>query len=182
MLETPLAMINVREIAAAALDSETRLSGFVMGTNDLAKDTRARMVPGRLPMLPWLMNCLAAARAFGLDILDGVYNDLGNAEGFVEECRQARDFGFDGKTLIHPKQIDACNAAFSPAPEEVEAARKIIAAFDLPENQGKGVIQVEGRMVERLHAEMARRTVEIADLIAEREQAAAPPTAKAANS
>jgi citrate lyase subunit beta/citryl-CoA lyase len=182
MLETPLAMINVREIAAAALDSETRLSGFVMGTNDLAKDTRARIVPGRLPMLPWLMSCLAAARAFGLDILDGVYNDLGNAEGFVEECRQARDFGFDGKTLIHPKQIDACNAAFSPAPEEVEAARKIIAAFDLPENQGKGVIQVEGRMVERLHAEMARRTVEIADLIAEREQAAAPPTAKAANS
>ena len=184
MLETPLAMINVREIAAAALDSETRLSGFVMGTNDLAKDTRARIMPGRLAMLPWLMNCLAAARAFGLDILDGVYNDLGNAEGFAEECRQARDFGFDGKTLIHPRQIDACNAAFSPAPEEVEAARKIIAAFDLPENQGKGVIQVEGRMTERLHAEMARRTVEIADSIAEREQAAAPPppTAKAANS
>ena len=182
MLETPLAMINVREIAAAALDSETRLSGFVMGTNDLAKDTRAHIVPGRLPMLSWLMNCLAAARAFGLDILDGVYNDLSNAEGFAEECRQARDFGFDGKTLIHPKQIDACNGAFSPAPEEVEAARKIIAAFDLPENQGKGVIQVEGRMVERLHAEMARRTVEIADLIAEREQAAAPLTAKAANS
>jgi citrate lyase subunit beta/citryl-CoA lyase len=182
MLETPLAMINVREIAAAALDSETRLSGFVMGTNDLAKDSRAHIVPGRLPMLPWLMNCIAAARAFGLDILDGVYNELGNAEGFAEECRQARDFGFDGKTLIHPNQIDACNAAFSPAPEEVEAARKIIAAFDLPENQGKGVIQVEGRMVERLHAEMARRTVEIADLIAEREQAAAPPTAKAANS
>jgi citrate lyase subunit beta/citryl-CoA lyase len=164
-------MINVREIAAAALDSETRLSGFVMGTNDLAKDTRARIVPGRLPMLPWLMSCLAAARAFGLDILDGVYNDLGNAEGFVEECRQARDFGFDGKTLIHPKQIDACNAAFSPAPEEVEAARKIIAAFDLPENQG---------MVERLNAEMARRTVDIADLIAEREHATAPPIAKAA--
>jgi citrate lyase subunit beta/citryl-CoA lyase len=182
MLETPLAMINVREIAAAALDSETRLSGFVMGTNDLAKDSRARIVPGRLPMLPWLMNCIAAARAFALDILDGVYNDLGNAEGFAEECRQARDFGFDGKTLIHPKQIEACNAAFSPALEEVEAARKIIAAFDLPENQGKGVIQVEGRMVERLHAEMARRTVEIADRIAQRDHAAAPPTAKAANS
>jgi citrate lyase subunit beta/citryl-CoA lyase len=182
MMETPLAMISVREIATAALDSETRLSGFVMGTNDLAKDTRARIVPGRLPMLSWLMNCIAAARAFGLDILDGVYNDLGNAEGFAEECRQARDFGFDGKTLIHPKQIEACNAAFSPAPEEVEAARKIIAAFDLPENQGKGVIQVEGRMVERLHAEMARRTVEIADGIAQREHAAAPPTAKAANS
>ncbi len=182
MMETPLAMISVREIAAAALDSETRLSGFVMGTNDLAKDSRARIVPGRLPMLPWLTTCIAAARAFGLDILDGVYNDLGNAEGFAEECRQARDLGFDGKTLIHPKQIEACNAAFSPAPEEVEAARKIIAAFDLPENQGKGVIQIEGRMVERLHAEMARRTVAIADTIAQRARAVAPPTAKAANS
>jgi citrate lyase subunit beta / citryl-CoA lyase len=169
MMETPLAMLNVAAIAAAALDSETRLTGFVMGTNDLAKDTRARIVPGRVPMLPWLTNCVAAARAFGLEILDGVYNDLGNAEGFADECRQARDLGFDGKTLIHPKQIDACNAAFSPAPEEVEAARKIIAAFDLPENQGKGVIQIEGRMVERLHADMARRTVEIADAIARRD-------------
>jgi citrate lyase subunit beta / citryl-CoA lyase len=172
MMETPLAMLNVAAIAAAALDSETRLSGFVMGTNDLAKDTRARIVPGRTPMLPWLTNCVAAARAFGLDILDGVYNDLGNAEGFAAECRQARDLGFDGKTLIHPKQIDACNEAFSPAPEEVEAARKIIAAFDLPANQGKGVIQIEGRMVERLHADMARRTVEIADAIAARQQVA----------
>ena len=172
MMETPLAMINVGAIAAAALDSETRLSGFVMGTNDLAKDTRARIVPSRAPMLPWLANCVAAARAFGIDILDGVYNDLGNAEGLVEECRQARDLGFDGKTLIHPRQIEACNEAFSPAPEEVAAARKIIDAFDLPENQGKGVIQIEGRMVERLHAEMARRTVEIADAIAKREPAA----------
>jgi citrate lyase subunit beta / citryl-CoA lyase len=171
MMETPLAMLNVASIAAAALDSETRLSGFVMGTNDLAKDTRARIVPGRATMLPWLTNCIAAARAYGLDILDGVYNDLGNAEGFAEECRQSRDLGFDGKTLIHPKQIEACNAAFSPSPEEAEAARKIIAAFDLPENQGKGVIQVDGRMVERLHAEMARRTVEIADAIAQREPA-----------
>jgi len=169
MMETPLAMINVGAIAAAAHDSETRLSGFVMGTNDLAKDTRARIVPGRAPMLPWLMTCVAAARAFGIDILDGVYNDLGNAEGFAEECRQARDLGFDGKTLIHPRQIKVCNDAFSPAPEEVEAARKIIAAFDLPENQGKGVIQIEGRMVERLHADMARRTVEIADAIARRQ-------------
>src|SRR5215469_16973073 len=172
MMETPLAMINVREIAAAALDSETRLCGFVMGTNDLAKDTRARIVPGRLPMLPWLMSCLAAARAFGLDILDGVYNDLGNAEGFAEECRQARDFGFDGKTLIHPRQIEPCNEAFSPTPEEVEAARKIIAAFDVPENENKGVLQIDGRMVERLHAEMARRTVAIADAIAKSAQAA----------
>jgi citrate lyase subunit beta / citryl-CoA lyase len=166
MMETPLAMLNVRDIAAAALDSETRLSGFVMGTNDLAKDTRAHLVAGRGPMVPWLMNCVAAARAFGLDILDGVYNDIGDAEGFATECRQARDFGFDGKTLIHPRQIEPCNAAFSPSAEEVEMARKIIAAFDLPENENKGVLQVDGRMIERLHAEMARRTVAIADAIA----------------
>jgi citrate lyase subunit beta/citryl-CoA lyase len=165
MMETPLAMLNVREIAAATLDTETRLSGFVMGTNDLAKDTRARLVPGRAPMLPWLMSCVAAARAYGLDILDGVYNDLGNAEGFAEECKQARDLGFDGKTLIHPKQIAPCNEAFSPSPEEVETARKMIAAFDQPENKDKGVIQIDGRMVERLHAEMARSTVAIADAI-----------------
>jgi citrate lyase subunit beta / citryl-CoA lyase len=168
MMETPLAMLNVRDIAAAALDSETRLAGFVMGTNDLAKDTRARLVPGRAPMLPWLMNCVAAARAYGLDILDGVYNDLANAEGFADECRQARDLGFDGKTLIHPRQIEPCNQAFSPTPEEVEAARKIIAAFDLPENENRGVIQIDGRMVERLHAETARRTVTIAQAIARR--------------
>jgi citrate lyase subunit beta / citryl-CoA lyase len=172
MMETPLAMLNVRDIAAAALDSETRLAGFVMGTNDLAKDTRARLVPGRAPMLPWLMNCLAAARAYGLDILDGVYNDIGDAEGFAAECRQARDLGFDGKTLIHPRQIEPCNEAFSPTPEEVDAARKIIAAFDLPENENKGVLQIDGRMVERLHAEMARRTVAIADAIANRKQPA----------
>jgi citrate lyase subunit beta / citryl-CoA lyase len=172
MMETPLAMLNVRDIAAAALDSETRLAGFVMGTNDLAKDTRARLVPGRAPMLPWLMNCLAAARAYGLDILDGVYNDIGDADGFAAECRQARDLGFDGKTLIHPRQIEPCNEAFSPTAEEVDAARKIIAAFDLPENENKGVLQIEGRMVERLHAEMARRTVAIADAIAKRKQSA----------
>jgi citrate lyase subunit beta / citryl-CoA lyase len=170
MMETPLAMLNVRDIAAAALDSETRLAGFVMGTNDLAKDTRARLVPGRAPMLPWLMNCLAAARAYGLDILDGVYNDIGDADGFAAECRQARDLGFDGKTLIHPRQIEPCNEAFSPTAEEVDAARKIIAAFDLPENENKGVLQIDGRMVERLHAEMARRTVAIADAIAKRKQ------------
>jgi citrate lyase subunit beta/citryl-CoA lyase len=166
MMETPLAMLNAGAIAAAALDPDTRLAGFVMGTNDLAKDTRARLVPGRAPMLPWLMNCVAAARAYGLDILDGVYNDIGNAEGFAAECAQARDLGFDGKTLIHPQQIAPCNAAFSPGEDEVTWARKIIAAFDLPENKGKGVIQVDGRMVEILHAEMARRTVAIADAIA----------------
>jgi citrate lyase subunit beta / citryl-CoA lyase len=167
MMETPLAMLNAGAIASAATDPQTRLAGFVMGTNDLAKDTRARLLPGRAPMLPWLMTCVAAARAYGLDILDGVYNELGNAEGFVAECRQARDLGFDGKTLIHPQQIAPCNEAFSPTAEEVAAARKIIAAFDLPENASKGVIQIEGRMVERLHADMARRTVAIADAIAQ---------------
>ena len=167
MMETPLAMLNAHKIAAAALDPQTRLAGFVMGTNDLAKETRARIVPGRAPMLPWLMNCVAAARAYGLDILDGVYNELGNTEGFAAECRQARDLGFDGKTLIHPQQIAPCNEAFSPAADEVAWARKIIAAFDLPENANKGVIQIDGRMVERLHADMARRTVAIADAIAQ---------------
>jgi len=154
MMETPLAMLNARDIAAA--------------TKDLAKDTRAKITPGRGPMLPWLMSCVAAARAFGLDILDGVYNDLGNAEGFARECNEARDMGFDGKTLIHPNQIGPCNAAFSPSAEDVAQAKKIIAAFDLPENKDKGVVQLDGRMVERLHADMARRTVAIAQAIEER--------------
>jgi citrate lyase subunit beta / citryl-CoA lyase len=165
MIETPIALFNILALAAAAKDSESRLVAFVMGTNDLAKETRARIVPGRAPMIPWLMTCVAAAHSYGVDILDGVYNDLGNAEGFAQECAQARDMGFDGKTLIHPNQIEPCNAAFSPGADEVEQAKKIIAAFDLPENQGKGVIQLEGRMVERLHAEMARRTVAIAEAI-----------------
>ena len=166
MIETPLAIFNILSIAAQAKDSETRLSGFVLGTNDLAKDTRARLVPGRAPMLPWLMTCLAAARIYGIDVLDGVYNDLGNAEGFVAECQQGVDLGFDGKTLIHPNQIEPCNKAFSPSAEEVAWARKMIAAFDLPENKSKGVVSIDGRMVERLHAEMARRTVMIAEAIA----------------
>ena len=108
------------------------------------------------------------AHAYGIDILDGVYNDLGNAEGFARECGEARDMGFDGKTLIHPNQVGPCNAAFSPGADEVALARTTIAAFDLPENQDKGVIQLDGRMVERLHADMARRTVAIAEAIAER--------------
>jgi len=166
MMETPLAVLNARDIAASAHDGVSRLAGFVMGTNDLAKDTGARIVSGRAPMLPWLMTCVAAARAYGIDILDGVYNDLGNADGFAQECAQARELGFDGKTLIHPQQIAPCNEAFSPRPEEVASARKIIAAFDLPENANKGVIQLDGRMVERLHADMARRTVAISDAIA----------------
>ena len=162
MIETPLAVLNIAAIAACAKDTETRLSGFVMGTNDLAKETRARQVPGRWPMIPWLMDCIAAARIYGVDVLDGVHNDIADEEGFKAECAQARDMGFDGKTLIHPKQIEPCNAAFTPPAEEVAQARKIIAAFDLPENRGKGVIQLEGRMVERLHADMAKRTVAIA--------------------
>ncbi len=166
MMETPLAMLNARDIASAARDVETRLAAFVMGTNDLAKETRAKIAPGRAPMLPWLMNCVAAARAFGIDIIDGVYNELGNAEGFARECAAARDMGFDGKTLIHPSQIGSCNAAFSPSAEEVAQAKRIIAAFDLPENEHKGVVQLDGRMVERLHADMARRTVAIAEAIA----------------
>jgi citrate lyase subunit beta / citryl-CoA lyase len=165
MIETPIALFNILALAAEAKDSESRLVAFVMGTNDLAKETRACIVPGRTPMIPWLMTCVAAAHSYGVDILDGVYNDLGNAEGFAQECAQARDMGFDGKTLIHPNQIEPCNAAFSPGADEVEQAKKIIAAFDLPENQGKGVIQLEGRMVERLHADMARRTVAIAEAI-----------------
>ena len=166
MIETPLAIFNILAIAVEARDSESRLAGFVMGTNDLAKDTRARLVPGRAPMLSWLTTCVAAAHIYGIDILDGVYNDLGNAAGFATECTQAVELGFDGKTLIHPNQIEPCNTAFSPSAEEVAQARQTIAAFDLPENKDKGVVQIDGRMVERLHAEMARRTVAIADAIA----------------
>jgi citrate lyase subunit beta/citryl-CoA lyase len=165
MIETPLAIFNILAIAAAARDSESRLSGFVMGTNDLAKDTRARLVPGRAPMLPWLSTCVAAARHYGIEILDGVYNDIGNAEGFAAECRQGVEFGFDGKTLIHPSQIEPCNRAFSPSADDVAQARKMIAAFDLPENRNKGVVSIDGRMVERLHADMARRTVAIAEAV-----------------
>ena len=168
MIETPLAIFNILPIAAAARDSETRLSGFVMGTNDLAKDTRARLVPGRAPMLAWLSMCVAAARIHGIDILDGVYNDIGNPDGFAKECAQGLEFGFDGKTLIHPSQIEPCNKAFSPSPAEVEQARKMIGAFDKPENKGKGVVSIDGRMVERLHADMARRTVAIAEAISAR--------------
>jgi citrate lyase subunit beta/citryl-CoA lyase len=176
MMETPLAILNAGEIAAAAADVETRLAAFVMGTNDLARETRARIIPGRAAMLPWLMTCVAAARAYGLEILDGVFNDLGDGEGFARECAQARDMGFDGKTLIHPSQIAPCNAAFSPSEDEVAQARQIIAAFERPENRDKGVVALDGRMIERLHADMARRTLAIHEAIEARraqEQSAA---------
>lgn len=165
MVETPLAIFNIQALAACAADSETRLGGFVMGTNDLAKETRVRLVPGRAPMTGWLANCVLAAHAYGLDIVDGVYNNLSDLDGFRRECLEGRDLGFDGKTLIHPNQVEPCNDVFSPSPEEVALARKIIATFDLPENSGKGVVQMDGRMVERLHAEMAKRTVAIAAAI-----------------
>jgi citrate lyase subunit beta/citryl-CoA lyase len=168
MIETPASMLNIAAIAAAAREPKNRLTLFVMGTNDLAKETRARLVPGRAPMLPWLMQALAAARAHGLDILDGVYNDIANAQGFRAECEQGRDLGFDGKTLIHPSQVEPANEIFAPAADEVERARKVIAAFEQPENAGKGAISLDGRMVERLHADIGRRTVAMADAIAGR--------------
>lgn len=168
MIETPRAIFNIEELGRAAADSETRLSCFVLGTNDLAKETRARQVPGRTPMLGWLSMAVMAAHAGGIDVLDGVYNDIANAEGFLRECEQGRDFGFDGKTLIHPNQIAPCNTVFSPAPDEVAQARAMIAEFDKPENKGKGVVQIGGRMVERMHAEMAERVVAIAEAIAAR--------------
>mgnify|MGYP001561840428 CR=1 FL=1 len=167
MFETPLAVLNAREIAAAKSVKEgRRLAVFVLGTNDLAKETRARFVPGRVTMLPWLTTALAAARAFGLDVIDGVYNNLSDADGFRLECEQGRDLGMDGKTLIHPNQLAVADEVFSPSAVEVEQARKIIAAFALPENASKGVISLDGKMVERLHAEMAERVVAIADAIA----------------
>jgi len=166
MIETPLAIINAAEIAATAKDSEVRLAGFVIGTNDLARESRAKLLPGRAAMTSWLAAAVLAAHAFGIDILDGVYNDIADAEGFRRECGQGRDMGFDGKTVVHPDQIAPCNAAFSPSEAEVPQARKIIAAFELPENHAKGVVQIDGRMVERMHADMARRTVAIADAIA----------------
>jgi citrate lyase subunit beta/citryl-CoA lyase len=166
MIETPLAIFNIHDIAAVAQNPLTRLGGFVMGVNDLSKESRVRIVPGRGPMTGWLANCVLAAHAYGIDIVDGVYNALSDLEGFKRECVEGRDLGFDGRTLIHPNQIDICNAVYSPSQEEVALARKMIAAFDLPENKAKGVVQIDGRMVERLHAEMARRTVAIAEAIA----------------
>lgn len=172
MMETPMAMINAKEIAATGADPENRLSCLVMGTNDLLKESRARALHNRFAVVPWLAMSLVAARAYGLDILDGVYNDFKDDAGLREECEHGRTLGMDGKTLIHPNQVGPTNEIFSPTPEEVTWARKIIAAFTLPENAPKGVITVEGRMVERLHLVMAQRTVAIADAIAAVDSAA----------
>jgi citrate lyase subunit beta/citryl-CoA lyase len=166
MMETPLAVLNAAAIAAAAGSPDFPLTVFIMGTNDLAKETRASLAGDRIGMLAWLSACVAAGRAYGVEIIDGVFNEIGDTAGFEAELHQGRLIGMDGKTLIHPSQIEPCNAAFSPPLAEVEWARKILAAFELPENAGKGVISLEGRMVELLHAEMARRTVAIADAIA----------------
>src|SRR5688572_18608988 len=125
MMETPQAVLHANEIAAVARDVETRLSCLVMGTNDLALTMRARIVPGRAPMLAWIATCIAAARAHGVDILDGPYNAIGDAAGFAAECAQARDLGFDGKTVIHPNQVEACNAAFTPSADEIAEAKKV---------------------------------------------------------
>jgi citrate lyase subunit beta/citryl-CoA lyase len=166
MIETAQAVLHAGQLAAASKDSETRLAGFVFGPNDLSRETRIRMLPGRAAMIPMITHCILATRAHGLDILDGPYSDFSNFNGFGQECAQARDLGFDGKTLIHPGQIEACNAIFTPPPEEVAQARRIIAAFERPENASRGVIQLDGQMVERLHADIARRTIAIADAIA----------------
>lgn len=166
IIETAAAVSYAEELAAAARDPKMRLAGFVFGPNDMSQDTRIKMVPGRATMIPIITHCILAARAHGIEMLDGPYSDFSNPEGFAAECQQARDFGFDGKTLIHPSQIDACNAIFTPPVEEVAQARRIIAAFELPENASRGAIQLDGYMVERLHGEMAKQTIAFADAVA----------------
>lgn len=166
MIESPLAILNLADIASAARDVDVRLAGLVVGPNDLAKAARVRLAPGRAALLPWLMGVVAAARAYEIDAIDGIYNAFTDAEGFAAECAQGRDCGFDGKMLVHPSQIAAANAAFGPTPEEVTEAEALIAAFAEPENRGRGAIPFRGRMVERLHAEEARRVLTLAEAIA----------------
>ena len=171
MMETPQGMLRALEIAEATKEYHgRRLNCFVLGTNDLVKETRVAMVPGRAPVYGWLMNCQAAARSFDLDIIDGVFNNFNDTDGFVAECEQGKEMGMDGKTLIHPKQIADCNRIFSPDADAVAWARQVIEAFDAPENQSKNVMTIDGKMVERLHAEMARRLVDIAEAIAARDE------------
>lgn len=164
MMETPLAMFRADQIAG----SGGRLRCLVMGTNDIVKELHGLHTPSREAVMTSLGISVLAARAFGLAILDGVYNDIDNAAGFEGVCAQGRAMGFDGKTLIHPSQIEPCNRVFAPSEAEVAAARKVIAAFALPENRGKGAISLDGRMVELLHAEIAGRTVALAEAIAAR--------------
>ncbi|MQX35810.1 HpcH/HpaI aldolase/citrate lyase family protein [Roseospira navarrensis] len=162
MMETPLGMLHAAEIAGAS----PRLGGFVMGTSDLAKDLHCHHTPMRLPMVTSLGLCLLAARAHGLAILDGVYLDLNDAEGFAAACRQGLEMGFDGKTLIHPKTVAAANDAFAPSADEVAWSRRIIEAHAEAEKAGQGVVVVDGKLVENLHVVNARRLVALADAIA----------------
>jgi citrate lyase subunit beta/citryl-CoA lyase len=164
MIETCRCLFRLDEIAAAS--ETTRLSAWVMGTNDLAKEMRARQTPGREPFIAALGLSVAAARAFNLVILDGVYNDIENEAGLEAICEQGVDFGFDGKTLIHPRQVEVCNRSFSPSEADVAFARAVIEAFAQPENAGKGAIRVEGRMAELLHLAQANRMVAVHDQIA----------------
>jgi citrate lyase subunit beta/citryl-CoA lyase len=161
MVETPVAIFRAREIAGF-----DRVSVLVMGTNDLAKELRAQLVPGRAPLLPHLATALLAAREAGTAILDGVYNDVRDPEGFEAEARQGFELGFDGKTLVHPSQVEPTNRIWAPSDDEVEHARRVIEAFEAAEAEGKGVVTVDGRMIENLHVENARRTLAVADAIA----------------
>jgi citrate lyase subunit beta/citryl-CoA lyase len=160
-----MGIISSREIAACGADPENRLACLVLGTNDLLKESRARATNNRFAVVPWLAMTLVAARAYGLDVIDGVYNDFKDETGFRAECEHGRTLGMDGKTLIHPSQVEPCNQVFSPTDEEVSWSIKIIKAFEQPENAKKGVITVEGKMVERLHLVMAKRVVTIAEAI-----------------
>ncbi|AHH95842.1 HpcH/HpaI aldolase/citrate lyase family protein [Kutzneria albida] len=162
MVETPVAILHAEEIARAS----QRLTVLVMGTNDLAKELHAEHVPGRAPLLTGLSLCLLAARAAGKVILDGVYNDVKDLAGFEAECLQGKEFGFDGKTLIHPGQLEPCNRLFAPSPEEVDRSRRIIAAFEEATARGDGVVTVDGRMIEVLHVDNARRVLALADAVA----------------
>ena len=163
MIETPKAILSIAEIAKTA--KRTRLTTFVMGTNDLAKDTHAALTQDRAAFLTALSMTVLAGRAYGVTLIDGVYNDIQNTEGFEAICRQGLALGVDGKTLIHPSQIDTCNAVFAPTAEEVAWSRTVIAAFADPANAGKGVLKVEGKMTELLHLEQAKRTVAVAEAI-----------------
>jgi citrate lyase subunit beta/citryl-CoA lyase len=163
MIETPAALFNIREIAA-----HPRVDVLVMGTNDLAKELRTPIVPGRHPLVPHLATALLAAREADKVVLDGVYNDVGNAEGFAAECRQGMEMGFDGKTLIHPSQVEPANEIWSPSADEIEYSRRMIAAFDEAVADGRGVVTVDGRMIENLHVESARRVLALAEAIAAR--------------
>ena len=162
MLETPVAVLNAESIATAS----DRLTVLVMGTNDLAKELYAEHVPGRAPLLYGLQKCLMAARLAGKVILDGVYNDIKDDEGFRAECVQGKQFGFDGRTLIHPSQVEPCNEVYAPSVDEIEHSRKVIAAFDEAQAEGRGVVTVDGRMIENLHVDTARRILAVADAIA----------------